>query len=289
MSHRLTTLFWLLLLSLALGACSRVGLAYRNLDVIIPWTLGDYVDMNRGQKDWFRERLKEHLHWHCTTQLPDYLDWLGRVRQMVETRQVTDASVQARTAEARHAIAQVVRVVTPSAVELLRGLSDRQVAEMSQAFAKDQREHRAKYLVPPLDEQIRDRAERMSKRLKGWLGPLSLGQQQRITAWSTSLGEQNRLWVANRMNWQTQLSEAVEQRQRADFPQRIEQLLQDQDSLWTAEYRQAHERTEQATRSLLVALIAESSADQQARLLKKIDDMRRDFAELKCLKTAQAN
>ncbi|MCU1739129.1 MULTISPECIES: DUF6279 family lipoprotein [Pseudomonas] len=289
MSYRPTSLFWLLLLSLALGACSRVGLAYRNLDVIIPWTLGDYVDMNRGQKDWFRERLKEHLHWHCTTQVPDYLDWLERVQQMVENRQVTDAAVQARTAEARQAIAQVARTVTPSAVELLRGLSDQQVSEMSQAFAKDQREHRAKYVTPPVDEQIRDRAERMSKRLKGWLGPLSLSQQQRITAWSSSLGEQNRLWVANRMNWQTQLSEAVEQRQRADFPKRIEQLLQDQDSLWTAEYRQAHERAEQATRSLLVELMAESNADQQTRLLKKIDEMRQDFSALKCLKTAQAN
>src|SRR5476649_800575 len=128
------TLAWLLVTLLLVSGCSRVGLAYRNLDVIIPWTLGDYVDMNRGQKDWFRERLKEHLHWHCTTQLPDYLDWLERVQQMVETRQVTDAAVQARTAEARQAIAQVARTVTPSAVELLRGLSDQQVAEMNQAF-----------------------------------------------------------------------------------------------------------------------------------------------------------
>ncbi|CAD5202156.1 DUF6279 family lipoprotein [Pseudomonas sp. FEN] len=285
MSHRLTSLFWLLILGLALGACSRAGLAYRNLDLIIPWTLGDYVDMNRGQKDWFRERLKEHLHWHCTTQLPGYLDWLERVQQMVEARQVTDATVQARTAEARQAIAQVVQAVTPSAVELLRGLSDQQVAEMGQAFAKDQRKHRAQYVTPPLDEQVRDRAERMSKRLKGWLGPLSLSQQHRITAWSTSLGEQNRLWVANRMNWQAQLSAALEQRQRADFPQRIEQLLQDQDNLWTPEYRQAHEHAEQATRSLLVALMAESNTDQQTRLLKKIDDLRQDFAGLKCLKT----
>ncbi|WP_338525775.1 DUF6279 family lipoprotein [Pseudomonas batumici] len=289
MSYRLAPLFSLLLLGLALGSCSRVSLAYRNLDVIIPWTLGDYVDMNREQKDWFRERLKEHLHWHCSTQLPDYLDWLDRVQRMVETRQVTDAAVQARTAEARQAIAQVARAVTPSAVELLRGLSDQQAAEMNQAFAEDQRKHRAQYVAQPLEEQVRERAERMSKRLKGWLGPLTLSQQRRVTAWSASLGEQNRLWVANRTNWQMQLSAAVEQRQRADFPQRIEQLLQHQDSLWTSEYRQAHERAEQAARSLLVDLMAESSADQQARLLKKIDDMRRDFSELKCLKTVQAD
>ena len=76
----------LLIFTLALGACSRVGLAYRNLDVIIPWTLSDYLDMNGEQKDWFNERLKEHLNWHCTTQLPGYLDWLDRLQTMVENQ-----------------------------------------------------------------------------------------------------------------------------------------------------------------------------------------------------------
>ena len=89
-----------LMFTLALGACSRMGLAYRNLDVIIPWTLSDYLDMNGEQKDWFNERLKEHLNWHCTTQMPGYLDWLDRLQTMVETNQVTDAALQARTAEA---------------------------------------------------------------------------------------------------------------------------------------------------------------------------------------------
>ena len=96
----------LLIFTLALGACSRVGLAYRNLDVIIPWSLSDYLDMNGEQKDWFNERLKDHLSWHCTTQLPGYLDWLDRLQTMVETNQVTDAALQARTAEAKQAIAE---------------------------------------------------------------------------------------------------------------------------------------------------------------------------------------
>ena len=78
-----------LTVALALGACSRVGLAYRNLDVIIPWTLSDYLDMNGEQKSWLDERLKEHLSWHCTTQLPGYLDWLDRLQTMIATNQVT--------------------------------------------------------------------------------------------------------------------------------------------------------------------------------------------------------
>jgi hypothetical protein len=287
MSRWLKYLAVVITLSLALGACSRVGLAYRNLDVIIPWTLSDYLDMNGEQKGWFNERLKEHLSWHCTTQLPGYLDWLDRLQGMVETNQVTDTALQARTQEAKAAIAQTAREITPSAIELLKGLDDKQVAEMNDAFAKDQRKRQEEYLKPSLDQQIKERAQRMEKRLDDWLGPLSETQRQRVIAWSTALGDQNTQWIANRVHWQKQFSAAVAQRQSPEFPQRIETLLVNRESLWTPAYREAYAKTEAQARGLFVDLMAESTPMQRQRLLKKIDGVRKDFNDLKCLKAAQ--
>ncbi|MBK5399902.1 hypothetical protein JFU47_24800 [Pseudomonas sp. TH39(2020)] len=287
MSRWLKCLVVVITLSLALGACSRVGLAYRNLDVIIPWTLSDYLDMNGEQKGWFNERLKEHLSWHCTTQLPGYLDWLDRLQVMVETNQVTDAALQARTQEAKQAIAQTAREITPSAIELLRGLNDQQVAEMNEAFAKDQRKRQEQYLKPSLDQQIKARSQRMEKRLNDWLGPLSATQQLRVVAWSNALGDQNTQWIANRVHWQKQFSAAVAQRQSPEFPQRIETLLVNRESLWTPAYRQAYANTEAQARGLFVDLMAESTPEQRQRLLKKIDGVRKDFSDLKCLKAVQ--
>ena len=289
MSRWLKYLAVVITLSLALGACSRVGLAYRNLDVIIPWTLSDYLDMNGEQKGWFNERLKEHLSWHCTTQLPGYLDWLDRLQGMVESNQVTDAALQARTQEAKAAIAQTAREITPSAIELLKGLDDKQVAEMNDAFAKDQRKRQEEYLKPSLDQQIKERAQRMEKRLDDWLGPLSETQRQRVIAWSTALGDQNTQWIANRVHWQKQFSAAVAQRQSPEFPQRIETLLVNRESLWTPAYREAYAKTEAQARGLFVDLMAESTPLQRQRLLKKIDGVRKDFNDLKCLKAAQKN
>ncbi|THF36585.1 hypothetical protein E5170_03820 [Pseudomonas atacamensis] len=276
----------LLIFILALGACSRVGLAYRNLDVIIPWSLSDYVDMNGEQKDWFNERLKEHLSWHCTTQLPGYLDWLDRLQAMVESNQVSDAALQERTAEAKQAIAETAREITPSAIELLQGLDDKQVAEMNDAFAKDLRKRQQEYVKPPLAQQIKERGERMEKRLNDWLGPLSDTQKQRVVAWTNALGDQNTQWIANRAHWQQQFSAAVAQRQSAEFPQRIETLLVNRERLWTADYRKAYANTEAQARSLFVDLMAESTPQQRQRLLKKIEGVRKDFNDLKCLKAA---
>ena len=288
MLRRLKLLMLLLTLSLVLAGCNRVGLAYRNLDVIIPWTLNDYLDMNAGQKSWFNDTLKEHLAWHCTTQLPGYLDWLDRLQQMVDSNQVTDAALQTRTVEAKQAIAEIAREITPSAVQLLQGLDDQQVKDMSDALAKDLRKRQDEYLKPPLAQQIKDRAERMSKRLDAWIGPLSTGQQNRVTAWSIELGAQNQAWIGNRAHWQAQFIEALQQRHNADFPQKIQQLLVDRESLWTPQYRAAYAQTEAAARGLLVDVMAQSSPAQRLKLTQKIDKVRSDFQALKCLKSAQS-
>ncbi|UVM49018.1 DUF6279 family lipoprotein [Pseudomonas sp. B21-015] len=289
MSHWWKQITVILTLSLTAAACSRVGLAYRNLDVIIPWTLSDYLDMNHEQKDWFNERLKEHLNWHCTTQLPGYLDWLDRLQTMVETNQITDAALQTRTQEAKQAIAETAQEITPSAIELLQGLDDKQVAEMNDAFAKDQRKRQQDYLKPSLEQQIKERSKRMVKRLNDWLGPLTPTQQQRVLAWSNALGDKNKQWAANRAHWQQQFSAAVAQRQSPDFPQKIETLLVNRERLWTPEYREAYTNAEAQARALLLDLMAERTPVQREQLLKKIDGMRKDFTDLKCLKAARQN
>ncbi len=286
MLRRIKLLVVLLTLSLVLAGCNRVGLAYRNLDVIIPWTLNDYLDMNAGQKSWFNDTLKEHLAWHCTTQLPGYLDWLDRLQQMVDNNQITDAALQARTTEAKQAIAEVAREITPSAIQLLQGLDDQQVKDMGDALAKDLRKRQDEYLKPPLAQQIKERAERMSKRLVAWMGPLSPSQQNRVTAWSIALGEQNQEWIGNRAHWQAQFIDALQQRHSADFPQKIQQLLVDRESLWTPQYRTAYAQTEAAARGLTIDLMAESTAQQRQILTQKIGKVRSDFQALKCLKAA---
>lgn len=285
MSRWIKHIAFVLMFTLALGACNRMGLAYRNLDVIIPWTLSDYLDMNGEQKSWLNERLKEHLSWHCTTQMPGYLDWLDRLQTMIATNQVTDDALKARTAEAEKAIAETAREITPSAIELLQGLDDNQVAEMNDAFAKDQRKRQERYVKPPLDQQIKQRGERMVKRLNEWLGPLGPSQQQRVMAWSNALGDQNTEWIANRVHWQKQFSAAVAQRQAPQFPQRIETLLVNRESLWTPAYRQAFANTEAQARALFVDLMAQSTPQQRERLLTKIEGVKKDFSDLKCLRS----
>ncbi|MBI6954945.1 DUF6279 family lipoprotein [Pseudomonas sp. CCOS 191] len=270
--------------ALALTACSRIDLAYRNLDRLVPWSLGDYLDMNREQKQLLDERLKTHLAWHCKTQLPGYLDWLDRVQLMVANDAVTDENLRQRTVEARQAIGRVTEAITPSAAELLKGMNDSQVAEMREAFRKDIDKRQKEYVDTPLAKQVENRAARMRKRLEPWLGELDAEQRLRVMSWSQALGDQNRQWIANRAHWQQQLLLAMDQRASPSFEPRLAQLLQRKESLWTPEYRQAFQNTERQARSLLVDLLKQSSPAQRQFLQQRLSKVRADFSELKCLK-----
>lgn len=276
----------LLILCTLLLACSSVDLAYRNLDLLIPWSLNDYLNMNARQKTWLDERLKVHLRWHCSTQLPVYQSWLDRVDRMVASNQVNDQQLQARAKEAKQAIADIAKAVTPSAVELLRGFDDEQVREMRQTFADDVRKRHEKYVNTPLERQIGNRTQRMEKRLMAWLGDLTPAQRVRVQAWAQSLGEQNRQWIDNRARWQAQMIAAMQQRERPEFAAQVERLLKDRDSVWTPRYRQTQKQNEQAARSLLVDVMKDSTPAQRQRLRHKIADVRQDLHKLECLKAS---
>lgn len=272
-----------MLLPLVLAvACSRIGFVYRNLDTFIPWSVNDYLDMTPQQRDDFDAALHEHLSWHCQTQLPEYLAWLDKLQEMIDGGQVSEAELSQRFAEAKVAIGNIATEITPSSVRLLRELDDAQVQELRENLAKDAKKHRKEYLDPPLRQQIDERAERMQKRLEPWLGDLSNLQQARVKAWSESLADQNARWLANRSHWQAMFLDALAHRYDADFPQRMRDLLEKRELLWSDDYRQAFDRTEHAAVTLLVDLYASASPAQRTRLSQRLANLRQQLRDIRC-------
>lgn len=252
---------YLLLTMLLLASCSRITLIYRNLDTLIYWSALDYVDMTDSQKREFKARLQKHLAWHCTTQLPLYLDSLKKL----QTEPVTHASLQRRYDEAKAAATSIAEEITPSMVTLLQSLSDKQVEELGKALHDKQQERIEEFVEPPLNKQIAKRAERMEDRLEDWLG------------------DQNSRWVASRAQWDKTLLATLSKRRSPEFPQQIARLLQTPDSSWSPAYRVIHERNEQAGIDLAFDLHTLSDAGQHQHLAARLDSIRQDLANLKCL------
>ncbi|MEK0363608.1 DUF6279 family lipoprotein [Pseudomonas sp. CBC3] len=273
----------LVALTLIIAGCSRINLAYRNLDTLIPWWIDDYLDLDRAQEKRFRAQLRDHLSWHCQTQLPVYLDIIGQLQHQVRRDEINEATLRTHYQHAKQAIQAITEEITPTTTQLLRDLDDAQVRTLNEALEKDRRERAEKYLQPPLDQQIRERAERMGERVEHWLGTISAAQRQRILVWAHSLGEHNRLWLDNRVQWQHALSAAVAQRHEVGFDDRIARLLQGGEAFWTAEYRAAFDRIEQAALDLASDLYAMSDTDQRSHFDGQLENVRKDLGSLACL------
>ncbi|MEX6504138.1 DUF6279 family lipoprotein [Pseudomonas zhanjiangensis] len=276
------TLVWLVALSLLLGACSRVGLVYRNLDWLLPWRLNDYLQLDRAQRAWLQPRLRAHLAWHCSSELLRYLDWLQRTGVVLAQPRPDARQLAAQLAQIDGALKRIAVQITPTSIELLRRLSDRQVAELYAAIDEDNRELYEDYLEPPLAMQIAERGERMEERLRPWLGRLNESQRARIARWANDMGGQNRLWLDNRMRWQEALRDAIAVRRSADFPERITRLLQQRQSYFDAEFRAAYPRNRMALAELFGDLLASADARQRSRLQHRLRDLQRDLAEQLC-------
>jgi len=269
---------------LACAACTRMDLAYRNLDTLIPWSLDDYLDMNRGQKAWFDKQLEDHLRWHCQTQLPGYLPWLDRLQAQVATQHVSDNDLQTLTQEGEQAAQDIARQITPSAVQLLKNLDDNQVAELREAFAKDIAKRRNEQVSPSMAQQAQDRTERMRKRLQPWLGDINADQQAAIEQWSVSLGNHNQVALEARSRWQQALLSALAQRDQPGFDDKVAQLLQHRDTLWTETYRADRAHSQAAARELTIAVMNASDARQRQTLTQQLQALRDRFAALRCLR-----
>src|SRR5690606_7301056 len=176
---------WLtVLLLLFLCGCSATRLGYQNADWFLKRGLSDYIDFNDTQTQYLDKSLTQLMEWHCQTQLPRYIHWLERVEQTATTSPVSRNEVSHRVNELRDFLQDIAFQITPPTTALLSQLSDRQITQLSDRITTRQLALEKKHLTPSLEKQAEQRAKRLEKRLKRWLGPLTTEQRERIRAWS---------------------------------------------------------------------------------------------------------
>jgi hypothetical protein len=278
----LKTLLLLLCISLLVTACSRLGLAYRNLDWLVPWRLNDYLNLDSQQQAWLKPRLQTHLKWHCSVELPRYLAWLQTTKTILDQPQPDSNQLVAQFMQLDVELKRITREITPTAIELLKGLSEEQVNELYAALDEDNLEDRQDFLDPPVNVQINERRERMQERMRPWLGRLNSAQLSHIAEWANGLGEQNRLWLDNRLLWQAELRAAVAGRDQGDFAERLTRLLQQREAFYSEDYRARFGHSRQALATLLSQLLSSADETQRERLAHRFRDLSRDITAEQC-------
>lgn len=267
---------------LLLAACSRLDLAYRNLDLLIPWWIGTYVSLDDEQKAWLEPRLDQHLAWHCDTQLPEYVAWLEQLGQLSQRPQVSANDLRGQLVQVREAAQNIAVQITPTALGLAESLTPKQMGELYVAMDERNAELREKHVAPSRKQQAAARTLRMRESVEEWMGPLRPSQVAHIDAWAKARGDYNKTWAENRENWQKALRSTLYDRHNADFRARLTALLQEPEDFWTEAYRKAYPASEAALAQLFADLLNSADEGQRSTLRQRIGDLSSDLKGLAC-------
>ena len=275
------TLLLLMLLGL-LTACSSTRLGYDTLPWLISWKSRDYVDLDRAQRKWLRERVVSHRNWHCHQELPAYPALIDQLASPLLAAEPDSTRLLAGRKAFEQAVDRIMSAVAPSLAELLQQLTPVQVEQLQANLADQHQQLHSRYVAPDQATQAAERQQRLEQRLEPWLGRLSPVQQRRIAEWSAQLEGQNAIWLDNRSYWLQAFNKQLQARDQADFASNIQQLLTDRQAFWTPTFRQRTDINTRLAAELLVDLVQLNTPRQNRRLRQRLQHLQQDLQAISC-------
>ncbi|MEE4659004.1 MAG: DUF6279 family lipoprotein [Halieaceae bacterium] len=265
------------LLLAAVSACSNTFI-YNQLDWLIPWYLGDYVDLDRDQGRTLKSRLRDLLQWHRSEELTQYLVFLDEVETDLDsTLSGTDIERWANRAEA--AYDRLEARMLPIAFDLGAELTDEQMSGFLVELAERQKALEKEYLQRSDAEYREDAAESLTDTFEDLMGRLNDLQQQEIAEAVGRLQRFDAGWLAERAQWLETLNGELQQRNQG-WQDRIRQALADRERNRTDSYRGAYRHNALIVNQVIADVLNLRSPKQDARLRDEIAGYRRDFRKL---------
>jgi hypothetical protein len=144
-----------------LGGCSAMRLGYTQGPTLGGWWLDGYFDFSSTQEPAVQQALADWFGWHRTTQLPEYAEDLGRMRQQLAQPELQAAQVCQWSQRWEQHLQVSLNQALPAMARIAQTLSPAQL----QHFQKKQEARNARFLREDVQASP---AERRDKRLEDW-------------------------------------------------------------------------------------------------------------------------
>lgn len=261
----------LLLLLVVLAGCSSTTFIYNRLDFLIPWYLGDYVDLNREQKARLDALLEPFLDWHRAEELPQYLLVLDDIDARLDGP-ISGADVGDTLDEVEQAWLRVETRALGWLLDLGADLSDEQIAQFIEELRDKQVEYEEKYLTRTEQEYRQDAEENLRDNLQDMLGRLDKPQRARVVEASEALQRSDAVWLRERAEW-IDLMEQLLQRQDG-WQDAVRQASRTRDERQSELYRQTYEHNVSVVYEAVADILNNRSTRQDERLRRELNKYR---------------
>ena len=266
----------LILLSCLLTGCSNTFI-YNQLDWLIPWYVGDYLDLNRTQKKYFKSELLPLLDWHRKEELQTYLVILDSIESDLD-KSVTATDVSRWANELVAAYDRLKQRSIPLAFNIGEQMSDLQLKYFMEEMYETQNELEQEYL-PRSEAEFREQTyDNFEEGISGFMGRLEKSQLHRLQQAAADIVRFDEAWLTQRRTWLQQGEKLLDR--KPGWQEAALDLLNNREQFESPAYKAANLHNQQVIYAALADLIEARTQKQDERLRDEIADFRRDLNKL---------
>jgi len=262
---------------LVLAGCSSTTFLYNRAGFLIPWYLGDYVNLNRSQKDSLKEMLGPFLQWHRREELPLYVALLEDVEASLDAPPSAEW-VEDVANEFVVAWERIERRALEWMISLGEQLSDDQVEEFLANLHDKQDEYEEEYLPRTDSEYVEEAYERLLDPVQGYLGQLDWGQRSILEEAAGELIRSDRAWLSERANWMSRLETWLQR--EPGWQDGLRESLARRDETYSPEYTRIARHNGKVIYTAIADVLKTRTEKQDRRLRERLDDLRDDLETL---------
>ena len=271
----------LVLLALLLMSACSTKMAYNFLDWAIEWKVQRLVKLHGEQKVLTKNAIQDFHHWHRTTPLPQYADYLRQLQTRLNGESVSAKAIHAETDKIQLLVDQSVEKVLPDATKVLSTLSDEQVKELLASVAEERDEYKDEYVDPSARKRQKTYYKKFLKHAQDWLGPLSKEQKAKVETWSKTLEPFEELNLQQQKIWEEKLAAILTQREdKTALLAGLKTLMFHRTDDWQPDLEKILDRNQEMTYGLIAELLNGMDEKQREHMNKKIEDYVKLFGEL---------
>ena len=265
-----------LIFVLLLVGGSTTTFVYNRIDFLLPWYLGNYVELTRDQKQYLDELLIPFFSWHRSEELPKYLEIINSTENIL-VGEIKPESIATISSNVEKSWFRLEREVLVWMTPLVSNLNDEQIQSFLQVMQKKATEYENKNLGRSDNDYRQDIYEKIRDNLQQFMGELSQQQLTVVKTYSEDMHRDDGMWLQNRKALLVSLSSILER--NSGWKERLSRINQRDDPV-SRSYRETNVHNLDVIYHLLAEVLNTRSEKQDQRLRRQLSKYRTDIETL---------
>jgi len=276
-SMRVLRTFCILVLGLILASCSGTTFVYNRLDVILPWYIDDYAELNGHQDAYLDEVLTPFLNWHRQQELPAYLSVIEDIDAHLDDT-LTEADVAEIFSEFEAAWLRIEAKGLDWLLDLGGQLSEKQMSNVIAALWEQQEEFQEEYLERDDAEFYEDSYDNLLDNVEEFLGNVSDAQREQLRLAANALQRSDVEWLKERAEWIEELSVLLDS--EPGWERAVRDAVQQRREKPALKYREIYTHNMSIIFNVVAAVVNSRSERQDKYLRNRLAELREDLKDL---------